>query len=183
MNTYISWSWLGCVKFLPESQVSCSLCGEQCPAFKRPDSCFSSWDFSKILVWALLLKDRFFEAATGLWWPRVEQESQVWQNLCLAKEKVQGIGAWEGWTGRTSLLAGILTIQLNPCSVPMLQTIIFLRTWYFETHYMCLICLPSKRPSGRFGSDLLCPYWREGKQIIKPGIRPAIWMGSMRRKA
>lgn len=65
----------------------------------------------------------------------------------------------------------------------MLQTIIFLKTWYFETHYMCLICLPSKRPSGRFASDLLCPYWREeSRSLSLEYTLPSGWAQCARRR-
>lgn len=100
----------------------------------------------------------------------VEGESPAW-----------GLG--KGGLARKPYLQAFEVLQLNLYSVPMLQTIIFLRTWYFKTHYIYLICFPSKRPSERFASDLLCPYLGEGKQIIKPRIQPAIWMGSMRKKA
>lgn len=187
MNTFISSPWLGCVKFCPGSQGFRSLCGEQCPTFKQ------------IKLWLLFL--RFFQkfwsaclcskrlplegAGAVAHFSDQKQSEQAkfgkifaWQRR---ESEVWGLGKCE-LAGKAYLQA-FKAIQLNPCSAPMLQTIIFPSTWYFKTHYMYLICLSSKRPSGRFASDLLCLYWGEAKQIIKPRIQPAIWMGSMHKKA
>ena len=140
--------------------------------------------FPRVLVCLSLLKEPFFGEGRELQWPKVEWASQVWQNLCLAKIWVsQAWGLGKGGLAGKPYLQAFKVIHLKPCSAPVLQTIIFPRTWYFKTHYIYLICLPPKRPSGRFVSDLLCPYWGEEKQIIKPQIQPAIWMGSMRKKA